>query len=103
MDFEEAYAAVIEKLRQKYKDLDQAGSSEELVKHAQNFLNLDDNQLKSITVKGNEDQYQCNVVFKLKGTVNDYIKSISRNGDGRSIRLDTGRWTLVLLLSSSII
>ena len=81
MNYEEANAASVEKLRQKYKGLEQAGSSEELVKDAQNFLNLDDNKLKSITVRGTEDKYQCNAICKLQGTVDEYIKNISRNGE----------------------
>ena len=34
-----------------------------------------------LRVRGTEEKYECNVVCKLQNSLNDYIKSISRNGE----------------------
>ena len=81
MSFKDAYAADVEKLSQHYQGLDSAENTEKVIGKAQNILQLDDENIKTVSVRGSLEKFECDVVCKLPSEIDTYIDDLSLNGE----------------------
>ena len=81
MSFKDAYAAAVEKLSQHYQGLDSAENTEKVIGKAQNILQLEDENIKTISVRGSLEKFECDVVCKLPSAIDTYIDDLSLNGE----------------------
>ena len=81
MSFKDAYAAAIEKLSQHYQGLDNTEDTEKIIGKAQNILQLEDEDIKTISVRGSLEKFECNVICKLPSPLKTYIYDLSINGE----------------------
>ena len=81
MSFNDAYAATVEKLSQHYQGLDDAENTEAVVVKAQSILQLEDENIKTISVRGSLEKFECNVICKLPSKIDTYIEDSSVSGE----------------------
>ena len=77
---DEAFCAAVEQLNSEYKHFETC--SDNLEEDVRRILTLSEENIKSISVRGSNENFECDVICKLPSTLNDFIREYCKqNGE----------------------